>query len=225
MRTAIFSLFSLLLSASLIQTVQAAEELVTLVGGDQVKVLYFEPNASAEAPPLAILISGGSNSEFMARAQFWMGKEMVARGWAIALPVSPGGRHYFVDNAEHFPALIADLRRIHTLRPGRTLLVGISSGGSAALEIAARDPRQYLGVVATPGRLHEDTALSALQGLPIFLRVGEKDDFRWNKRLDQLINRLEAAGARVDAAEVPGAKHIFPLNWDELEPWLQQVQQ
>lgn len=222
MRTAIFSLLSLLL---LSLSVQAAEELVTLVGGDQVKVLYFEPDASAQAPPLAVLISGGSNSEFMARAQFWMGKEMVARGWAIALPVSPGGRHYFVENAEHFPALIADLRRIHTLRPGRTLLVGISSGGSAALEIAARDPLPYLGVVATPGRLQEDTTIRALQGLPIFLRVGEKDDFRWNKYLDQLIIRLETAGARVDAAEVPGARHIFPLNWDELEPWLQQLQQ
>lgn len=222
MRTAIFSLLSLLL---LSLSVQAAEELVTLVGGDQVKVLYFEPDASAQAPPLAVLISGGSNSEFMARAQFWMGKEMVARGWAIALPVSPGGRHYFVENAEHFPALIADLRRIHTLRPGRTLLVGISSGGSAALEIAARDPLPYLGVVATPGRLQEDTTIRALQGLPIFLRVGEKDDFRWNKYLDQLIIRLETAGARVNAAEVPGARHIFPLNWDELEPWLQQLQQ
>lgn len=214
---------SLLALLALALSAHGAEESVTLVGDEQIKVLYFEPEG-VEAAPLAVVISGGSNSEFMARAQFWMGKEMVSRGWAIAVPISPGGRSYFTEHAEHFPALIEDLRRVHELKPGKTLLVGISSGGSAALEIAAHRPEHYLGVVATPGRLARDAKLDGLNGLPVYLRVGEKDDFRWNKSLGRVVQQLTSAGARVDAAEVPGARHIFPLNWQELEPWLVEVQ-
>mgnify|MGYP001025856021 CR=1 FL=1 len=221
MNSALSCLVIILLVAA---SAHGAEESVTLMGSEQVKVLYFEPESADVSPPLAIVISGGSNSEFMARAQFWMGKEMVSRGWAIAVPISPAGREYFIDNADHFPSLISDLHGLHRLKPGKTLLVGISSGGSAALAIASRHPEQYAGVLAAPGRLHQDIELGALDGLPVFLRVGEKDDFRWNKSMQRVTRQLRAAGAEVDAAEVPGARHIFTLDWGELEPWLEQVQ-
>lgn len=203
---------------------RGAEEIITVIGGETIKVLYFEPEDVTRSTPLAMLLAGGSNNEFMARTQFWMGKEMVSRGWAIAIPVSPAGRNYFRENASLFPQLISDIRRIYRLDAAKTLLVGISSGGSAALAIAAHNAEDYLGVVAVPGRVPEDLADGALRGLPVYLRVGEKDDFRWNRGLDEVIARLEAAGAQVDAKLVPDARHVFPLDWEELEGWLSAAQ-
>ena len=222
MRRLIVLIYSLLLVSG---PLLAAEETLILNDGNSVKVLFFEPADSNEAPPLALLVAGGSSNEFMARAQFWMGKEMVGRGWAIAVPISTEGRMYFVDNPRLFPEIIGLLRDSHDLQQGKTLLVGISSGGSAALAIAAQDPRHYLGVVATPGRVWDDSIFENLNGLPIYLRIGEKDNFRWNRRLQGAVELLHRAGANVDAAIMPEAKHIFRLDWENLEDWLQDLQQ
>jgi predicted esterase len=132
---------------------------------------------------------------------------------------------YFVDNPQLILQIITDLHDHHGLKPGKALLVGISSGGSAALAIAAQQPQQYLGVVATPGRIWDESRIQSLKDLPIYLRIGERDSFRWNSRLEQTVELLHAAGANVDAAIIPNAKHIFPLDWENLESWLDTVQQ
>ena len=222
MRRLLILFYSLLLMTG---PLLAAEETLVLSDGNAIKVLFFKPADSNQAPPLALLVSAGSNNEFMARAQFWMGKELVDRGWAIAVPISSEGRKFFVDNPQLFPEIIGLLRDSHELKQGKTLLVGISSGGSAALAIAAQDPQYYLGVVATPGRIAEDSLFENLDGLPIYLRIGEKDNFRWNRRLQATVDLLHRAGASVDAAIIPEAKHIFRLDWDDLEAWLQPLQQ
>lgn len=203
---------------------QGGEDVIILSGGQNIRVLYFEPVDRGLDTPLAVMVSGGSSNEFMARAQFWMGKELVDRGWAVAVPISPEGRDFFIEHAGQFPRLISDLRELHDLNDAKTLLVGISSGGSAALEIAAINPDQYLGVVATPGRVKSES-LGYLDGLPVYLRIGEKDDLRWNRLLDRDEARLKAAGAVVNAELVPGARHIFPVNWLDLEAWLETTLQ
>ena len=202
----------------------AAEEFLVLADGAEVKVLFFEPQELLEAPPLALLIAGGSSSEFMARAQFWLGKELLNRGWAIAVPISPDGNGFSADNSALFPELITLLHASHALKAGKPLLLGISSGGSAALTIAAQNPVAYLGVVATPGRIDLDSSLGSLNSLPIYLRIGEQDIFRWNRGIDAMVEVLQLSGARVDAAIVPGARHIFKLDWDNLESWLTKLQ-
>ena len=211
----------LLLLATL---VEAAEETLVLSDGSTVETLFFAPVGNAGEPtPLAILVAGGAGSEFMARAQFWFGKELVDRGWAIAVPISPDGEPFSHRSAHLFLKLIQSLHGNHHLMRAKPILVGISSGGSAALAIAAQAPEHYLGVVAIPGRIKADTDISAMHGLPVFLRVGENDPFHWNRRLDEITAKLETAGAEVDAAVVPEARHIFKIDWDQLEPWLQKL--
>jgi len=213
--------FSLLLLHS--NLLLAAAENVVLKDGTAVKVLFFEPVSAVEPPPLALLIAGGSSNEFMARAQFWFGKEFVGRGWAIAVPISPNGKPFSSDNGSLFPELIELLRQSHELGDNAPLLVGISSGGTAALAIAAQSPGTYLGVVATPGRLAAGTDIGNLDGLPIYLRIGEKENFQWNRGLDAMVSILDNAGATVDAATMGDAKHIFKLDWGNLGAWLQDL--
>ncbi len=201
----------------------ASEETLVLDDGITLKVLYFAPEDTQQAPPLAILISGGASSEFMARAQFWFGREFVERGWAIAVPISPDGVRFPEHSADVFPRIIEYLHQAHRIRSTKPLLVGISGGGSAALEIAMSNPQAFSGVVATPGRVKSIGSSDSLQGLPIFLRIGEKDDFMWNRSMDSQVEMLRKAGAKIDAALVPDARHIFLLDWDSLDQWLQQI--
>ena len=201
----------------------ASEESLVLGDGVSLKVLYFAPENTQQAPPLAMLIPGGSSNEFMARAQFWLGKGFVERVWAIAIPISPDGIRFSEHSADVFPRIIEYLHQAHRLRNGKPLLVGISGGGSAALEIALNNPDEFSGVVATPGRVKPESTPKALQGLPVYLRVGEKDDFLWNRTMDPQADMMRAAGAKVDAALVPDARHIFRLDWEGLEVWLKQT--
>lgn len=218
------TLFLLLLWLGLAPTTAAASEETLFVGGDTgVKVLFFEPKLAPDSPPLAILISGGNSTTFMARAQFWLGKELVDRGWAIAVPISPDGTGFGGGNARLLPELVGLLQARHTVSRQKPLLLGISSGGSSALEIALHYPDVFSGVVATPGRLLDEQQIAPLHGLPIYLRIGERDDFLWNRQLDAIRTTLQAAGGRVDAAIVPDARHIFQPDWDNLETWLSGI--
>ena len=202
----------------------AAEQTVLLQDGTSIKLFFFEPHdvplAEANPPPLAIFIAGGSNNEFMAKAQFWLGKEFVDRGWAIAVPISPDGKGFSTGNSSALPQIIEQLRATHTLQDSKPILVGMSSGGSEAIIIASRDPSAFRGVVATPGRIKADIPLVELDSLPFYIRIGEKDDFRWNRMLEPMSQRLLTAGAEVDAAIVEDARHVFQLDWDNLESWL-----
>lgn len=218
---AILSLLLLLALTSALSSraLLAAEEFVALTDGTAIKVLFFAPKSVPAEPRLALLISGANSNTFMARAQFWLGKELVDRGWSIAVPISPDSTGFGGANARLLPELTTQLQLIHGQFQGKPLLIGISSGGSTALSVAARYPGSFSGVVAAPGLL-QDENLQALQGLPVYLRIGGKDDFRWNRQLDPMVARLRSAGAEVDAAMVADAKHIFQLDWDNLESWL-----
>jgi len=213
--------FLTLLSAGMLA---AAEQTVQLHDGASVKLFFFEPHdESADTgapPPLAIFIAGGLNNEFMAKAQFWLGKEFVDRGWAIAVPISPDGERFAAGDSSTLPQIIEQLHATHTLQDSKPLLVGMSSGGSEAMAIAFLNPSAFRGVVATPGRIKADASLDELDSLPFYIRIGEKDDFRWNRMLESMSQRLLSAGAQVDAAIVEDARHVFQLDWESLETWL-----
>lgn len=199
----------------------AAELTVQLHDEASFKLLFFEPQDKGDPPPLAIFIPGGSHNEFMAKAQFWLGKEFVDRGWAIAVPISPDGKRFSMGDSSTFPQIIEQLHASHSLQDSKPLLVGMSSGGSEAMAIAFLNPSSFRGVVATPGRIKDDALFDELDSLPFYIRIGEKDDFRWNRMLEPMSQRLRAAGAVVDAAIVEDARHVFQLDWKSLEAWLE----
>ncbi|MDP1930826.1 MAG: hypothetical protein Q8L60_05160 [Gammaproteobacteria bacterium] len=214
----------ILLLALLPGVIQATEEIVTLEDGSAVKVFLFYPKDHGEGPwPLTVLMSGGTGNEYIARAQFWLGHELANRGWVIAVPVSPDGNSFFGKSGEKIPLVIEQLQKLSDIEYGKTLLVGVSNGGSSAIEIGSRNPEKYFGVVAVPGIIKDPDNLGNFKDLPVFVRIGEDDFLRWNRLLPLLKSQLVGAGARVDAELVPNGSHVFPIEWDELQPWLDNV--
>lgn len=194
---------------------------IELDDGSIVKVFLFVPETSGEGPwPLCILMSGGSGNEYVARAQFWLGRELSEHGWMIAVPVSPTNTPFTGENAQKIPKVIHELQKEQDILAGKALLVGVSTGGSSALKIAAQQPDQYHGVVAVPGMIKDLELIGDMKNLPVYLRIAKDDLFRWDKNMPALVDALQAGGARVNAKLMDAGKHVFRLDWDELEPWL-----
>ena len=203
-----------------------AERTVSLEGQADVRVWVFSPRDSGIGPwPLAVMIPAGSGQEYAVKAQFWLGREMTKRGWVVAVPGSPEGLSFVGDSENNISQVIAELQKDQSISAGKTLLLGVSSGGSSALEIASKNPTSYYGVVAVPGRIKQSGPLPALEGLPIFLRVAQRDFLRWHKQMPDMTQRLESAGARLDAALVPEARHIIKVDLTELDRWLTTLEQ
>lgn len=204
----------------------AEEEYVTVEDGSIIKVFLFYPKNDGEGPwPLTVLMSGGIANEYVVRAQFWLGHELANRGWAIAVPVSPDADAFLGKAGDRIPQVIEHLQQDPSIEAGKSLLVGVSNGGSSALAIASHNPEKYYGVVAVPGIIKDVETIGDFHDLPVFVRIGENDFLGWNRQLPQLEQQLSEAGARVNAKLEPGANHVFPINWDELQPWLDSVRE
>ncbi len=188
-----------------------------------VYLLYPQPQADT-AHPLVILMGGGSGEEGIARdVQGGVGQDLADRGYVVAVPVSPNARSFRGENNRLIPLLIEALKKDERVSRNKTLLAGISNGGMSALEIAAAAPQEYAGIMAIPALVPRGLNVSALAGMPIYLRIGDQDEAGWQDRLDETAATLRAAGARVDAGLVFMSPHMFAMEWETLDPWLQAV--
>ncbi len=223
-------LFHVLLLASLpwVQmSAQAQTERVEVTLPDSSTLAVYRLLPSAPPPggaPLVILMPGGSGDESLARdLHFWLGEELKERGWAVAVPVSPNGRSFRGGNNALIPQLIDALQEDERIAEGKTMLAGISNGGMSALEIAALSPEDYRGIMAVPALVPERLEVSRLEGMPIYLRIGDQDELNWMNRFEETRAALEEAGAILDAGLVFMAPHMFSMEWETLDPWLQSV--
>jgi hypothetical protein len=78
-------------------------------------------------------------------------------------------------------------------------------------------------VVAVPGMVKDLSLIGDMRGLPVYLRIAENDLFRWDQHMPSMVDALIAASARVDAKLVSEGRHVFRLNWGELQPWLESL--
>ena len=212
-----------LLLALFIPNLLAAQERISLSDGSVLNVFLVRPAQTSEQPaPLVILMGGGPGNASISRdTSMWLGSGFSARGWMVAVPISPNNRSFRGrDNNEKVAMLIETLRQRDYIADGKVLLAGISNGGMSALEIARRNPGNYLGVVAIPALSDSGTDNSALKDMPVYLRIGSEDQLGWADRFDETVASLEAAGVELDAEILYGAPHMFRMDWDTLEPWL-----
>lgn len=217
-------LVSLCLSVAV--SVASAERVeLTLSDNSTLAVYMLLPESGNDVElPLVILMPGGSGEEAIARdVQSWLGEDLAERGWAVAVPVSPNNRSFRGNNNRLVPMLINTLQTHKRIAPGKVLLAGISNGGMSALEIATQGPQNYLGVMAVPALIPRGLDLSPLAGMPVYLRIGDQDEMGWQDRLQETTAALTAAGALVDAGLVFMSPHMFFMEWETLDPWLDGI--
>ena len=198
---------------------------VALEDNPALGVYLLLPSTAGTAPaPLMILMPGGSGEEALARdLQYWLGEEFAQRGWAVAIPVSPNQRSFRGANNALVPMLIDALQQNPRIASGKVLLAGISNGGMSALEIASAEPERFRGIVAVPALVPSGLNVEALAGMPIYLRIGDQDELTWMDRLDETAQSLRDGGAIVDSGLVFMSPHMFQMEWETLDPWLEAL--
>ena len=205
-----------------------AQERITLQDGTVLNVFLVAPeNVANRASPLVILMGGGpGNASISQDTSRWLGSGFAQRGWMVAVPISPNNRSFRggVNNAL-ITDLITQLQKRQNIAQGRVLLAGVSNGGMSALEIARRNPQDYLGVAAVPAISGADTDNEALRDFPIYLRIGGSDQLDWADRFDETVVSFTDAGVVLDADVLDGAPHMFRMEWESLGDWLQEIQQ
>lgn len=203
-----------------------AQERVTLADGSRLGVFMVKPAESLSQPaPLVILMGGGPGNASISRdTSIWLGGGFAERGWMVAVPVSPNNRAFRgTDNNDKVEQLIVELQKRADISSGKVLLAGISNGGMSALEIARRNPDNYLGVAAVPALATSVVDNRSLSGFPVYLRIGGEDQLGWADRFDETANALTEAGVDLDAAILDSAPHMFRMNWESLDAWLEKI--
>ena len=212
---------------SLLPMTMQAQERIALQDGTVLNVFLVAPeNAANRASPLVILMGGGpGNASISQDTSRWLGSGFAQRGWMVAVPISPNNRSFRggVNNAL-ITDLITQLQKRQNIAQGKVLLAGVSNGGMSALEIARRNPQDYLGVAAVPAISGADTDNEALRDFPIYLRIGGNDQLDWADRFDETVASLAEAGVVLDADVLDGAPHMFRMEWESLGDWLQEIQ-
>tara|TARA_B100002052_G_scaffold56300_1_gene49490 strand:- start:741 stop:1367 length:627 start_codon:yes stop_codon:yes gene_type:complete len=203
-----------------------AQERITLEDGSRLSVYIVKPAQTLSEPsPLVILMGGGPGNASISRdTSIWLGGGFAERGWMVAVPVSPNNRAFRGDENNHkVEQLITELQKRDEVANGKVLLAGISNGGMSALEIARRNPANYMGVAAVPALATSVVDNRVLAGFPVYLRIGGADQLGWAERFDETAEALTEAGVDLDAAILDSAPHMFRMNWESLEPWLEKV--
>jgi predicted esterase len=105
--------------------------------------------------------------------------------------------------------------------PARTVLLGFSQGACLALELAARQPRRYGGLIGFSGGLIGPPGTprdglgppgappgeGPLAGTPVFLGCSDRDPHVPKARVDETAGVLARLGARVTERIYPGMGH------------------
>ena len=106
------------------------------------------------------------------------------------------------------------------LLPERIILLGFSQGACLTLEYAARNARQYGGVVGLSGALigPDDTPRDykgSLEGTPVFLGCSDVDFHVPKERVQQTADVFRRLGSEVTERLYPDMEHT--INQDEID--------
>jgi len=130
----------------------------------------------------------------------------MGRQWFSVLGVTPANRPARVTAAAPaFDAVIDAAIATAGTTAARTVVAGFSQGTIMALDAVARG-RRFAGVLGMSGRM-ATAPIVPLDGLPIRLVHGEGDDVIPIAESQSALERLTAAGAKVDFVRIPRDGH------------------
>lgn len=182
--------------------------------GKKLTVVMLEPTDKDKIVGTVILLPPGPGTKQMVKqAEQSLGKDFAKRNWRVVIPQAPNGRSFIGSENKHVTSLLSQIQG------QRVVLEGISNGGISAMEAAASSPQKVKGLVLVPGLVANSRMNTAgLRNMPVFLRVGAKDELGWTKVYEPTVKKLKTSGAILDAKLVPKTGHVFRVNWKELDP-------
>jgi predicted esterase len=125
-------------------------------------------------------------------------------------------------------AALAEVADRVTVAPGKIILFGLTEGGQAALELAARAPERYAGAIAiTPGHgsgFVSSPPLPRLDDRRFVLVVGSNELRVTDHWAGLARDWLEGNGAQVWYDRVPAKRHQLPDDFvPRIKTWVTHI--
>lgn len=205
----------------------SAQDVLTLSDGSLLGYYVATPrNSSETAWPLAIFMGGGPGDQAISYTAFrYYAVDLARQGWVVAVPISPDNKSFRGANVPKVRELITALKARDDVSDGKVLIGGISAGGMSALDIARRNPEDFLGVMGVPAILDNPRGYEPLKSMPVYLRIGSEDELGWADRFDITVKNFQDLGVILDAEIEYGGPHMFGIDWEQVKPWLDSVRQ
>jgi pimeloyl-ACP methyl ester carboxylesterase len=200
---------------------------VTRVADTRVEFKLVLPNGydAAKTYPAILVFGGGPQTMNTIDGALERNFRALAeqRGYIVIGPAAPDGDLFFYDGDRIFPEFLDTILAAHKIDGGKFHVAGPSNGGIAALHVAAQHPRYFWSATAFPGYLWQPTEakLRALEGICVYLYIGENDDYRWHGEMEREAEILRSRGSvaeytvergqphRLETLAGPGANRLF----------------
>ena len=211
MRTRALSCLLVLLAAS--NAGAEVTQRIMRVAGATVEYKLVLPNGydAANTYPAILVFGGGPqtmNTIDGALARNFQA-EAERRGYLVIGPAAPNGDLFFYDGDRVFPEFLDNILAAHKIEGGKFHVAGPSNGGIAAMHVAAKYPQYFLSATAFPGYLWQPTPakLANLEGICVYLYIGENDDYRWHGEMEREAQVLRSRGSVAQYTVETGQPH------------------
>lgn len=160
--------------------------------------------------PVAVLLPPGRQDGAMVSAalETYVRDESRQRGWVVAAASAPGGASWLDVPSAEFERLLMRIAERLGVESGRFHLIGVSSGGRAALRFAVALPGRSASVTVLPGYLEPEEMVGLPADVPMRGFVGERDE-AWKSRTQSTAAAWREAGGSAEVEVLAGQEHIL----------------
>ena len=209
----ILTILLLLSCTSVFARDDITKELITSNGKTRAYYLYVPSTLKPGSKSPLIVMLHGSGRVGMSLVEKW--KDLARKeGFIIAGPDSsdPRGWNAPKDGPAFLRDLVEELKAKYPINPRRIYLFGHSAGASFALEMSLMESQYFAATAIHAGALlAEDGDLldSAKRKIPIFIQVGDSDQFFPLKVVRATRDLLNARGFSAELTEIAGHDHWY----------------
>jgi len=209
----ILTILLLLSCTSVFAKDDITKELITSNGKTRAYYLYVPSTLKPGSKSPLIVMLHGSGRVGMSLVEKW--KDLARKeGFIIAGPDSsdPRGWNAPKDGPAFLRDLVEELKAKYPINPRRIYLFGHSAGASFALEMSLMESQYFAATAIHAGALlAEDGDLldSAKRKIPIFIQVGDSDQFFPLKVVRATRDLLNARGFSAELTEIAGHDHWY----------------
>ena len=189
------------------------KELLTSKGKTRVYYLYVPSTVSASSPAPMIVMLHGSGRTGISLVEKW--KDLAKKeNIIIAGPDSLDTRGWGSpqDGPDYLRDLVEELKAKYPINTRRVYLFGHSAGASFALEMSLMESEYFAATAIHAGALPpDDISLieTSKRKIPIFIQVGDSDQYFPLKTVRATRDVLNAKGFSVELTELPGHDHWY----------------
>jgi len=192
---------------------EITKELITSQGKTRAYYLYVPSTIKPATPAPLIVMLHGSGRVGITLVEKW--KDLAKKeGLIIAGPDSTDTRGWGSpqDGPDYLHDLVEELKTKYSINPRRVYLFGHSAGASFALEMSLMESQYFAATAIHAGALRpDDFGLIDLakRKIPIFIQVGDNDEYFPLKAVRATRDALNAKGFSTELTELPGHDHNY----------------